>query len=361
MHDRDTGVTATPRAAAEATTGLRAWLGSGACQSESGAYYAWVDADTGEPAFEYPEITGYALTWLAGRPDPTDEEIAAGHRAGDWLVARDAGSGGLPARAGWDRQAVYNFDLAMIATGLIGFGARFGNDGYVAEGVAIALDLAMQTPADGHLASIRGGTGTDRSVWSTEGHAHLVKAVQCLMLAAERGEHAAHAAAAAIVGAVPPIQREDGRFETHPRDEETMLHPHLYAVEGLYAWATVTGDEEALARARSATEWAWRHQLDAGGLPRFVATADGERGPEQFDLTGQGIRAALMLGLRPEGLDRAVARLADAAADGEGGLALPYQPAAERVHRNAWVSMFGAQALELASQESPSLEWRWLV
>ena len=48
---------------------LRRWLASGEPQSPSGAFYAWVEED-GSPSFEYPEITGYALTHLAGLADP---------------------------------------------------------------------------------------------------------------------------------------------------------------------------------------------------------------------------------------------------------------------------------------------------
>ena len=43
---------------------IRRWLVRRA-RSTSGAVYAWVDAATGAPAFEYPEITGYALTFCA--------------------------------------------------------------------------------------------------------------------------------------------------------------------------------------------------------------------------------------------------------------------------------------------------------
>src|SRR2546425_4589606 len=55
-----------PEALASLADGLRAWLCSGACLSPSGAFAAWVDHASGRRSFEYPEISGYALTYLAG-------------------------------------------------------------------------------------------------------------------------------------------------------------------------------------------------------------------------------------------------------------------------------------------------------
>ena len=100
---------------AMAVSGLRAWLCSGGCQSPNGAFVAWLDSATGRRAYDYPEITGYALTFLAGMATLTAADRATGHRAGDWLVER-LRSGNLAARDGWDNNAVYLFDLGMIAT-----------------------------------------------------------------------------------------------------------------------------------------------------------------------------------------------------------------------------------------------------
>src|SRR3954469_15409943 len=100
---------------------LRLWLASGELQSPDGAYCAWRDAQTGELACAYPEITGYALTWLAGRRGRTEAEVSAGRRAADWVTAR-LGARDRSARRGWEEGAVYTFDLGMIAAGLISFG-----------------------------------------------------------------------------------------------------------------------------------------------------------------------------------------------------------------------------------------------
>lgn len=56
---------------------LRGWLGSGPIDSPTGAYFAWIEEGTGRAAFEYPEITGYALTYLMGRPEPSRKSCPA--------------------------------------------------------------------------------------------------------------------------------------------------------------------------------------------------------------------------------------------------------------------------------------------
>ena len=100
-----------PARVAATAVGLCAWIESGACQTASGAFAAWLDATTGRPAFDYPEITGYALSFLAGRPSLSERAWAVGNRAAAWLVHR-VQHGNLAARDGRDGEAVYLFDLS---------------------------------------------------------------------------------------------------------------------------------------------------------------------------------------------------------------------------------------------------------
>ena len=346
--------------ASEVADGLRAWLASGAVQSPAGAFCAWKQSDTGNLAFEYPEITGYALTHLA-QHEPTDAERAAGARAVGWL--RERGSFVcLAARGEWDGQAVYNFDLAMIASGLMNFGRRTGDEEAPAAGAGLAEDLCTQHRAEGVLPSIRARhrRPSARSAWSTEGFAHLVKTVQCLLV--HGGEEPRHVAGE-IVEASRASQKPDGRFVTHPGDTETMLHPHLYAVEGLWMFAEVTGDEDARERAKAGVDWAWAHQLETGGFPCFVPISEpDEFAPEQFDATSQALRMAALLDIGGDGRAKAAARLAQVVRpDGEAGLALPHQPSVGPAHLNAWVSMFGFQALHVVQAGRAALPWHYLV
>lgn len=346
--------------------GMRSWISSGACQGPDGAFHAWRDGLTGSLAFAYPEITGYALTYLAGRRNLSGREERAGREAGAWLERRLAARD-LSARDGWDNGTVYNFDLAMIAAGLATFGDRSGSDALNARGLALASDLWSQLEA-GELPALdrNDSDGSGRSGWSVDGRSHMLKAVQCFLLASEHGMTGGEVAAAEMVAASKNRQHSDGRFQTQQADDLTMLHPHLYTVEGLWMWGSARGDGDALARARSGVAWAWAQQLPTGGFPRSVPRVPSAGGPdasvEQCDVTAQVVRAALLLDLAPPGIDAAIGRIGQVAIrDGKLGWAMPYQPTSPSPHLNVWATMFAAQAMDLAAAPADALSWRHLV
>ena len=336
---------------------LRAWLTRGAAQSADGAYVAWLDAATGAASYEYPEITGYALTYLAQLPTLSPEERANGERAAGWLVER-LDRGDLSARSGWDNGAVYVFDLAMVASGLLSFGSRIGAERLVDTGLRLVDLLEEHMDADGPLSPVSAhAPASARSAWSTHGRAHLAKVVQALLVGEELGQVGSGSAAATLIEAVKRLQHDDGRFDTGP-ENVTMLHPHLYAAEGLWMWGVARGDADATARARAAVEWVWGMQLPNGGFPRFE---DGAAEDEQSDVTAQAVRLALMLEPASPDVDRGVARLVELAQPHDEGRAMLYQPHASRRHFNTWATMFAAQALAVAASLAESVPWQAFV
>ena len=100
-----------------------------------GAVAGWLDAH-GAPAFAYPEITGYYLSWLASLPDDTGtpgEVLSAGRAAAGWALRLASGAVPLQTRfhldataADWRNDALFTFDLAMLARGLADFGRMSG-------------------------------------------------------------------------------------------------------------------------------------------------------------------------------------------------------------------------------------------
>jgi hypothetical protein len=348
---------------------LRTWLVAGPCRTDDGAYRAWVDPSDGSPAYAYPEITGYALTWLASHADATPDERAAAEAAGAWVGGRFAG-GDWSARTGVDDGASLVFDLGMIATGFLTAATRFGNEAFLAQGRELVDLIVGQQRREGRLTPFSDRSPVrqiSRLAWSTEGYAHLVKVVQCLLLGAEAGCEGADESADAVIEHAAGFQDDDGRFVTHERQGMTMLHPHLYAAEGLFAYANARGDAEALERSRAATVWAWEQQHPSGALPRFAFPAgsrfegSAQLAPAQADLTTQAIRMAFVHDMRPEGLVRALEWVGSIAHATPRGTALPYQPDSTPVHLNTWVTLFGAQALELALPDAAPLSWRHLV
>jgi hypothetical protein len=335
---------------------LRAWLAAGDIQSPDGAFCAWRE-EAGPLAFEYPEITGYALTWLAAQDEPTDEEKSAGERAAHWLLVR-LQDGPLPAHAGFDDGAVYTFDLGMIASGLISFGRRYELGELVKGGEALAKRLGELFIEEREPPALdpSGPPSTRAPAWSNGPNPHIAKCVQAMLLADERR------AAERLIAHAAASQDAAGYYRTQEQADLVMLHPHLYTVEAMWMWGTAREDEVAIEGARRATEWAWSHQLPDGGLPRLVALGDDRPEPvEQLDVTAQAVRAALLVDAEVDGLSRAVERLCTLARPVGGGAALPYQPRSGQRHLNAWVTMFGAQALTLAAAEQPALMWHELV
>ena len=204
---------------------LRGWLGSGPIDSPNGAFCAWLDESSGRSTFEYPEITGYALTYLAGREDLSSGELERALRAADWLRGR-LDRGDLSARDSWDHGAHYSFDLGMIATGLILFGNRCESPSHQSAGIALVGRLRdAAAGASGVSAILEGSPSTTRTGWSTEGQAHLLKVVQCLLVAEEAGLDGTRDAASKLIADLSGLQRSDGSFSTQPNNENTCSTP----------------------------------------------------------------------------------------------------------------------------------------
>jgi hypothetical protein len=336
---------------------LRAWIESGASQSASGAFAAWVDAATGGLAHDYPEITGYALSFLAGQPSLSEDVSAVGCRAAAWLVDR-VRRGNLAARDDMDKGAVYLFDIGMIASGLMSFGRRTQREELEEVGLQLVAFIDSELTEGDGLSAIARGARPRESAWSTAGVAHLAKLAQCFLLS---GQFASSGCITRLVAAVKKLQQTDGRLLTHPDDPFTMLHPHLYAAEGLWVWGHGRGDDDSLKCGRVALDWAFAQQLESGGFPRAVAHDRQSHVIEQSDVTAQAVRLALLLDRRTPAVDHAIARLVQLTRRSERHLSLAYQPTSPRVHLNTWTTIFAAQALTLAVPGTAIISWRELV
>jgi hypothetical protein len=343
------------------TAGLQRWISSGLCQSQSGAFVAWYDLATGRPSHDYPEISGYALTYLAGQSTLSTRELAAGHRGAEWLLAR-VNAGNLAARDGWDNRAIYLFDLGMIATGLLSFGRRVQDRRFIAAGLELVdwLDNEPDSARSVSPISARGNASTRQS-WSTLGQAHLTKIVQAFLLATGFEHGGARRCPELLIETAKRLQYEDGRFATDCDQSSTMLHPHLYAAEGLWIWGSARRDNDCLERSRAAVAWAWSHQLPSGGFPARAPTATDDSSVEQSDVTAQAVRLALMLGIRSPAIDRAVRRLIESTREQRGAQAVLYQPDSTNGHLNTWATIFAAQALAMAVPHASAISWRQLV
>ncbi len=351
-----------PDVGAEVERQLRKWVIRGACQGPSGAFHAWRDPIKSQLSYEYPEITGYALTYQAGLRSDGQKDSSVMLRAAEWLERRIAVDD-FTARY-QDGATVYNFDLAMMASGLMNAGRSFGIESYVLAGVRLTEIIKAQLFAEGKLTAISGSRSPNTRVssWSTDGAAHLLKVVQCLLIAESLGLNDAEEAAGILVRSLGSIQESTGRLRTHPADSDTWLHPLLYGAEGLWIWGVTHGDSVTLERAAAAVNWVWSYQLPSGGFPCTVNhRARRPTGPEQSDVTCQVVRLTLLLNMASRGLQQALARIVESTHSDNIGTALVYRPTSGLLHQNTWCTIFGAQALAIRNGDESQLGWSILA
>ena len=338
---------------------LAEWLASGTNQHPSGAIASWVDGATGQLGYEYPEITGYALTYLsAGHGSNGGVDGAA---AADWLCDRIE-RGDFSGRAG-DGGVIYNFDHAIQAVGLMSFGETDGGSArHRHGGLTLARRLRDQLQTTGTLPAIdpRGAVTIREHTWSVSGSAHLLKCAQALLLADRLGEEGMRDAVATLQATCDWSAgrgRPDGNVVTCPGSERVHLHAAMYFIEGLWILSEAAGDQVARELADAHFSWVLDHQLANGGFPNIVGVPGGQ---EQNDVLAQVVRMAALLRRRDERVTAATERLVSGAVATRTGAAIRYRPDDPQVHLNSRCTMFADQALGVVSGED-KCEWYALV
>ena len=335
-------------AAATKARALRNWLVDGPAQLVSGPEAGAV-AGTIEPSgavdYVYGEITGYYLHWLAsGAVDNADAAVKA--RSALAWVERRYGGGSLPPTRiylngfvdDWRNRTQFCFDLAMLVGGLAkaearglievpeSLWSRFGASlAQFSDGARIT---ALPVHADRNPLPMR---------WSTTNGPFLAKAASRILLTPTRAKMPTRVLHCAQ-GTLTHISDLacDARVE--------MLHPTLYAIEGI-----ICGDA---ARKDAAARWLARVlEFDPGDgqLPEAPDST-----VPRSDVIAQALR--LSVWLRAHHIDAAprdtaidslaIALMARVRADGS----IAFRPDSERPQINSWCAMFAQQALDWYSR-----------
>lgn len=340
------------------------WLLDGPAQLRGGAHagaVAGTVAESGAPAYVYPEIAGYYLQWLAWRARTSGGAPALAARAAavqQWLVAWVARAGPPPTRVhlsgpvdDWRNGAVFCFDVAMVARGLAsaaGAGLVVPDPGLV---TGLSRILASLVDADGLFAACRAHAARtalpDR--WSTRRGPFLAKAAAGVITAARAlpGIAAPVTAAAQATFAASIDWTLAG---PHPE-----VHPRLYAIEGLLALPDDPRVRAALPAVGAQFAALLAQAGPDGCLPESLDARGADRGPARVDVIAQALRAGTLLGVHGR------AHAQDAAALGRlrallvrqvrpsGALAFAVD-AAPTAACNVWAAMFADQALALAAR-----------
>ena len=309
----------------------------------------------------YPEICGYYLQFLVHASRAGDDDARYRQAAGRITAWLDVKGGPAaepltlyfhdPVDNDWRNDCLFAFDLAIILRGLRCVQHRWPGllpDGLVERYTASVARITRDGRLDSHLP--RPGTGLHPIPvkWSTTKGVHHVKAVAALS-----DLEALSLEATGLAGII----------EATLRDEEVLLtleggarmremHPFLYSIEGwLTVWAGAR-DQRAIENAARSFAMAVR-QCDplSGAVPPVAGARDAV---VRSDVLGQTLRAGLVLDaagaldaptralwqqVRPALEANLLSRLSP-----EGGLMFD----AVGLHRNAWASMFGWQALRFS-------------
>ncbi len=333
------------RRAEDSSTRIREFLLQGPSQQHSGdhrgAVAGTLDAD-GSAVYVYGEITGYYLHWLASLPMDQATLFSRAEAAQAWLQGY-LHSTSMPltrvylhaAAEDWRNQALFAFDLAMIAGGL----ARASCSKLIGLSPAMVTDLQhwlLPFVDDSGLTVClpRQQTSQLPQRWSTTGGSFTAKtASRILLLQAETALHPA-----LVQACRTELQTRVLRAEQHGID---MLHPTLYGLEG--CMTSPTADFERLAH--------WFDQIialqaDDGSLPESPASASVRR----TDIIAQALRVAVFLesvlaqpGRYREACD-AFAQALLLRVHEDGSIAFSTDSNNET---NVWCAMFAEQALRL--------------
>ncbi len=309
--------------------------------------------------FCYTEVTAYGLLLLL-RLDPSADRVEATARR--LLEAQDS-SGAFLHHPGADES--FTFDTAICVAALAELAQRSGDPALRAAALDGGRWLLGAQKESGSFraryvpssrAFARGdGAGT---FWGDDSAIHAKASIA--LLQCERLEPGAGfaPAAARVCEWVTSLQRPNGRIRTCATSDETYLHAHCYAVEGLLVTSQVHTAPDLRRAADAGLSWLWHVQRKNGGLPAWRPK---RRRPTMsaVDATAQAVRLWLASGEAThenERLRRAVRYLVrmqsrSGAREIAGGFrAASYGPWPLLFRQPvypAWTSMFAVHALHM--------------
>lgn len=227
----------------------------------------------------YPEITGYAMTTLAGlhrktgRREFLDRAVMSAHA----ILGIMRPNGAVPSIIDGRRRAenrVYLFDQAIIARGLLDVSECTAGPGWSGReeirdrGLAAAEFVRSRSEAGRFFNQYDcDGAVIDRFEYSI-----FVKANQALLKAHEITGDASFLDCANQVTSytLEKFQLASGEFAVERGSVFNRTHYHCYAIEGLIEYHRATGDPRAWAGIVDGALVLARHQRPGGGLPNRI-------------------------------------------------------------------------------------------
>lgn len=386
VHAGKTDDAVNERAVAEVSRWL---LGSG-IQSrarkarEAGGVAAWYEIAQRRYPFLYSEITGYMITTLMFlyRYRPDRAWLKSAEAAADWLVGHAFHpSGGVRTRYYLVRHyttpnysfhagRLYAFDTAMVGYALIQLykvQPKVRYWGCITRMHDFLLNhlYSKNSIPYAYLDPESGRGGEDPDKWSDQvGAFHAKIALFHIDFYRMTGHPRHRLEAIRLLDAVLAMQEKNGCFITSRKDQSTHLHPHLYALEGLFYGAYFLRERRYLQAVLKGMRWTKQAISESGSVSAIYEPLATKRGNSGFahhdrsDIVAQVLRLGSLL----EGLDEGrgmvgrftLRKLRDhllmfqLSEDGPQNGGFLYGADTDgrlRIHLNAWSSMFALQAI----------------
>lgn len=335
-----------------------------------GGYYSWYKSETKEFQHLYPEITGYALTWLHNLIsqycfENIEYKIKA-ENAFTWLEKQATFSKrGVKSRYNYNSNELtesksYVFDTGMVLFGVTNIYKLFKNDKYLIYAKNIADYILNMQKEDGSFYAFynnKTGKKIDSSkTWSSQsGGYHAKLSLGLLNLFEITSDPSYKASAINCCEYALTTQEENGRFITHRKEKHTYLHPHCYTLEGLFYAGVELGNKNYLNSALNGLKWSISGQMQSGGIPFIYYTNDGWGKYEHSDVLAQILRLGVLF--LDESYENKVKQLLnrlvqfqDLSSDlhSKGGFHYGFDEMGHEIfHINSWCTMFSIQAMKL--------------
>lgn len=337
----------------------------------NGGVHAWFNQETGKFSFLYSEITAYAVNAFLFLYQFTNDirYLERAKSAANWLL-RVAWriNGGVKTRLELDDESTpyfshrtFTFDNWIVAYALCNLYKVTGETVYLEKGNELGKFLMAQTTREDGLfypifdvEAQKPESPNDK--WSRQSGSFHVKALFALIDLSDLTKNSLYLdCASKLAKAVLALQKDDGRFITQENNQTTLLHPHLYTLEGLFYLGYKRNQPECFKAVEKGLQWIFDSHQDRDSICCFFQ--DGHFLPYvRVDTLAQTLRlGTILIGMgrslpnlrrRLEHLRTQLLSYQIHSGPHRGGF-LYGQEENGLIHRhvNAWVSMFAMQAL----------------
>lgn len=211
------------------------WLMDSGIIHSSGGVSAWFDQRSQQYSYLYPEITGYAITYLVERYESTREEkyLEQARQSAIFLkkVFQENNHQGLPSTIPREnglnehsKEQFYSFDLAMITQAFLRLSQHDTN--FIPTSLKLYRLLLTDYRQESFI-SFLGSSSSSHSNWSKVQNLHHAKNLVPIVLKLELEPHAGEHS---ILETLTSFYFE--RYRNLSWQKE-MLHPTFYYLEGM--------------------------------------------------------------------------------------------------------------------------------